>query len=111
MDVAMAIEGFVMRKRLLCFAEERGGAWEAFCLDLDLAVQGSSFEEVYSSLNAAILDYVGAALKEDTRTAESLLNRKAPLWERLRFYARYVGAVIKPRDDKQTHGFTLPCPA
>jgi len=108
---AMESEGLVMRKRLLCFAEGHGDAWEAFCLDLDLAVQGRSFEEVYRSLSAAIRDYVEAARKEDKRTADRLLNRRAPLWDRLRFYGRYFGSVLKPHDDEKTHGFTLPCPA
>ncbi len=100
-----------MRKRLLCYAEGHGEAWEAFCLDLDLAVQGRSFEEVYRSLSAAIRDYVEAALKEDRATAERLLNRKAPLLERLRFYRRYVGSILRSHKDEETHGFTIPSPA
>ena len=36
-----------MRKLLRCYAERHHGQWEAFCLDFDIAVQGSSFEEVY----------------------------------------------------------------
>ncbi len=100
-----------MRKRLLCYAQGHSGAWEAFCLDLDLAVQGRSFEEVYLSLQAAIRDYVEAALKEDGQTAERLLKRKAPIFERFRFYARYLGSILKSSNEEETHGFTLPCPA
>jgi hypothetical protein len=100
-----------MRKRLLCYAEGHGEAWEAFCLDLDLAVQGRSFEEVYRSLNAVIRDYVEAALKEDRATAKQLLNRKAPLLDRLRFYGRYLGSILRSDKDEETHGFTIPCPA
>jgi hypothetical protein len=100
-----------MRKRLLCYAEGHGEAWEAFCLDLDLAVQGRSFEEVYHSLCAAIRDYVEAALKEDRATAERLLNRKAPLLDRLRFYRHYLGSILRSHKDEETHGFTIPCPA
>ncbi len=100
-----------MRKGLLCYAEGHGEAWEAFCLDLDLAVQGRSFEEVYRSLSAAIRDYVEAALKEDRATAERLLNRKAPLLDRLRFYRYYLGSILRSHKDEETHGFTISCPA
>ncbi|WP_256445687.1 hypothetical protein [Skermanella sp. TT6] len=43
-----------MRRAFACIAEGRDGEWEAFCLDLDLAVAGTSFEEVYRDLNKAI---------------------------------------------------------
>ena len=33
-------------KSLRCYAEGRDGSWEAICLDLDIAVQGGSFEGV-----------------------------------------------------------------
>ena len=78
---------------------------------LDLAVQGRSFEEVYRSLNAAIRDYVEAAQKEDRGTAERLLNGKTPFLERLRFYRRFWGAILKSHKDEETHGFTILCPA
>lgn len=100
-----------MRKKLLCYAEGQGDAWEAFCLDFDLAVQGKSFEEVYRSLNVAIRDYVSAAHGEDSATAERLLHRKAPFIERLKFYWRYLQAIRKSHNHGITHGFTLPCPA
>ncbi len=100
-----------MARRLLCYAEQCDEAWEAFCLDLDLAVQGCSFEEVYGSLKAAIRDHVVAALKEDRAAAERLLNRKAPFLDRLRFYRRYLGSILKSHKDEETHGFTIPCPA
>jgi hypothetical protein len=109
--VDKAAREFAMRKRLLCYAEGHGEAWEAFCLDLDLAVQGRSFEEVYGFLNAAIRDYVESAQKEDRATSDRLLNRKAPLLDRLRFYRHYLGSIFKTYQDQETHGFTIPCPA
>lgn len=100
-----------MRKKLLCYAEGHEGAWQAFCLDFDLAVQGRTFEEVYGTLLVAIRDYVEAALSEDRSTKERLLNRKSPLLERARFYWHYLKALSKVHTEEMTHGFTIPCPA
>ncbi len=100
-----------MRKKLLCYAEGHEGAWQAFCLDFDLAVQGRTFEEVYGRLLATIADYVEGAHGEDRSTKERLLNRKAPILERVRFYWHYLKALRKDRTEEMTHGFTIPCPA
>ena len=43
-----------MRRVLRCYAEGRDGAWEAICLDLDIAVQENSFEGAFHALNEAI---------------------------------------------------------
>jgi predicted RNase H-like HicB family nuclease len=45
-------------RSLHCYAEGRNGDWEAICLDLDIAVQGGSFEEVFGSLREAISLYL-----------------------------------------------------
>lgn len=39
---------------LYCCASGREGAWQAICVDLDIAVQGRSFEEVSRLLEEAI---------------------------------------------------------
>ena len=57
-----AMDGGVshMHKVLRCHAEGRDGDWEAFCLDLDIAVPGRSFEDVFRALNEAIALHVEA---------------------------------------------------
>src|SRR6185503_2729656 len=37
-------------RRLLCFAQGTDGDWDAACADLDIAVQGGAYEEVYDLL-------------------------------------------------------------
>jgi len=101
----------MMRKKLLCYAEGHDGSWEAFCLDLDLAVQGHSFAEVYSALRDAIQDYVDAALTEDAENRMRLLNRRAPIVERVKFFWRYLTAIRKTDNSEMTHGFTILSPA
>jgi hypothetical protein len=75
------------------------------------SLHGAVRSKRFRSLNAAILDYAVAAMKEDWATAGRLLNRKAPLLDRLRFYRRYLGSILKSHQDEETHGFTIPCPA
>jgi hypothetical protein len=93
-------------KNLRCYAEGRDGDWEAICLDLDIAVQGSSFEEVFSSLQDAITLYQGVAdLPPNERRA--LLRRPAPLSVRFRFLTHALRGFLPYDDgDRQRHQFT-----
>ncbi len=97
-----------------CIAHGRAGSWEAICLDLDIAVQGSSFKEVRSLLHEAVCTYVQDALKEaDPAVRRRLLHRRAPWTERLKWAWPFViGAVFPERPNHETRtGFELPCPA
>lgn len=62
----------------LCFAHGRDGDWEAVCVDLDIAIQGSSFDEVRNLLNRAVSTYVADAEAESAEVRDSLLSRRAP---------------------------------
>jgi hypothetical protein len=93
---------------LHCFAEGRERDWEAICLDLDIAVQGHSFEAVSDELAQAVslsLQTI-ADLPPGERT--SLLRRPVPFLVRLSFVARAVrGLVSTNHADRQHHCFTL----
>lgn len=97
-----------MPKVLRCYAEGRPGDWEAFCLDLDLAVQGDSFQEVFASLNEAIEQYIEAVceLPEDQRMP--LLNRRAPWRVRaateLKLVLATLRAAFRRRNDDDGFG-------
>jgi hypothetical protein len=71
---------------LRCYATNNDGVWEAFCLDLTLAVQGESFPEVKEKLESQITSYVNEALTKHGDYADQLLNRKAPLWSWIEYY-------------------------
>lgn len=72
---------------LRCFVERRDDRWQGFCIDLNLAAQGDSLEEVKCKLEAMIADYVYDALAgEDREYAFQLMQRKAPLSIRWRYY-------------------------
>ena len=61
------------------YAWGRGGDWEAICTDLDLAVQGTSLQEVREEIRNAIdtyLEYLGELPKDEQ---DRLSKQKSPL--------------------------------
>jgi hypothetical protein len=72
-----------MRDNLHCIASGHGDRWDAFCLGLDLAVQGRSFDEVRRSFDKAIHMHIEGAIEEPEPRRTQLLNRKAPILVRL----------------------------
>lgn len=59
----------------LCCAEGKDGRWQALCLDLDIAVQGSSFDEVVHSLNDAMALYLETVADLPAEDRERLRHR------------------------------------
>ena len=101
-----------MRRVLRCYAEGRDGAWEAICLDLDIAVQENSFEGAFHALNEAIALHLEAvaALPETQRA--HLLDRPAPFSLRLRFLGYALRSLFTGDDgDGYHHQFTVPSAA
>jgi hypothetical protein len=100
---------------LECIAHGAGDQWEAICLDLDIAVQGPSLEEVTSLLRASIDTYITDALAQDEPVRSQMLHRSVPFGVRVRFAARMFFATLAGRRlDKQreaTIGFPVECHA
>ena len=102
---------------LRCYAEGRQGKWEAICLDLDIAVQGKSFDEVQEALLDSIILYLEriSELPEDEQ--KRLLYRRAPFSVRLGVYLRYalslLYSIFRPPsgDGSARADFTVRCPA
>jgi hypothetical protein len=68
-----------------CMAWREGGQWVAACIDLTLAAQASTCLEARQKLHEQIASYVNEAMTVDAEHADSLLTRKAPVKDRLRF--------------------------
>jgi predicted RNase H-like HicB family nuclease len=96
-------------RTLHCYAEGRDGEWEAICLDLDIAVQGRSFDDVLASLQQAIALYLETVADLEPEERRSLLHRSAPLSVRLKFLAHAVRGLFNDHDGhNQRHQFTMP---
>ena len=103
-----------MKKHLFCAARGHEDRWEAICFDLDIALEGKSFEDVQDRLNKAIVAYINTALEKDEATRNRLLNRRAPLWVRIQWTLPIFIASIFSRDrngDDAPLPFYAPCPA
>lgn len=98
---------------LLCYAHGSDGSWEAICVDLDIAVQGGTREDVMTRLEEVVGSYIEAALAEEPSVAKQLLARAAPWhvrathWIRFQVYMftrkrAHVGNAIE---------YGIPCPA
>ena len=67
-----------------CYAYGRGQDWEAICVDLDIAVFGSSVEEVKASLDTCIQMYLERVFELPPAEQRPFLTRKAPWHVRTR---------------------------
>ena len=95
---------------LRCYAEGRDGDWEAICLDLDIAVQGSSRNDVVAKLEDAIELYIDSLSDLPESDRVRLLRRPVPLGLRLKIYAKVLRAMFsRHRHDDSFHAqFDVP---
>lgn len=100
-----------MARTLRCYAEGEDGEWEAICLDLDIAVQGNSFEDVFGSLRQAVALYLRTVGDLPDEQQAPLLKRPVPFSVRLKFLAYAARGLFSAEDDKQRHQFTMPVAA
>ena len=89
---------------LRCYAEGRDGDWEAICLDLDIAVQGSSRNDVVAKLEDAIELYIDSLSDLPESDRVRLLRRPVPLGLRLKIYLKVLRAMfLRHRHDDSFH--------
>lgn len=95
---------------LRCYAVNENDVWSAVCINFSLAAQGNSFADAKRKLNAQIGDYVKDAFTVDREHADYLLNRKAPLAQRLTWYALLVRSNLHALKSASARLFTQPLP-
>jgi hypothetical protein len=103
-------------RTLHCLAFGDANGWQAYCLDLDIAVEGRSFPEAEARLREAVRDYVEVAMALPEAERAPLLDRRMPFLTRLRFVATaFLGLVdaILPGGGRGSyrHQYTMPTPA
>ena len=100
-----------MDRMLLCHAKGHSGDWEAICLDLDIAVQGESFEDVFGSLSESISLYLDTVEELPESDRARLLHRRAPLSIRLKFFLYALWSLLGSKTSHESRAqFTLACP-
>ena len=61
-----------------CYAHGRGRGWQAICVDLDIAVDGASRQEVRASLATSIELYLETVADLPAEEQQRLLTRRSP---------------------------------
>ena len=97
--------------RLLCFARGRPGAWEAICVDLDIAVQAETQKEAFLLLETSILEYLSSLADESPEDRARLLKRRTPLYIRIGLALGFMWHTLRSRKGDYRATFDLPCPA
>ena len=79
-----------------CYARRTGKRWYGVCLDLNLAAEADTFEELRAKINGMIVSYIDTVLDTDNRESiPELLCRRAPLRDWLIYYAIKTGNTIR----------------
>ena len=83
---------------LRCYGyKNRSKRWYGVCLDLNLAVEADSVEELKRKMREVINCYLDSVIDtEDKGSIGELLTRKAPLLDWAKYYL--IGAIIVMRD-------------
>ena len=95
-----------MDRTVRCYAHGRGQNWQAICVDYDLAVHGSSFQEVKTALETSLKMFLEAVAELPPEERSRLLARKAPWYVR----AKLAGMTWLYRlhgDDHRSRGFVI----
>lgn len=72
-------------RRVRCLTRREGRVWVAVCIDLCLAAQGDTRDAAARALHEQIALYVRDAVTLDAAHADTLLRRKAPMAELVRY--------------------------
>ncbi|MFP9227573.1 DUF1902 domain-containing protein [Pectobacterium cacticida] len=94
-------------KTLRCMAYQQNGVFVAACIDLSLAAQADTMQDAMKKLDEQIKDYLVEAYSEPAYT-EQLLNRKAPLSMRLKYF-KLVFKFLFSRQHGPITLFREPC--
>ena len=92
---------------LRCMARGQDGDWEAICVDLDIAAQGTSFEEVRDSLHEAIDMYLERIAELPEEEQRQVLSHRSPWYVRAQFVV--LSCIMRDRENSGTRrrSFTL----
>jgi hypothetical protein len=107
------MEQVPMRDKVRCYAHGTKGDWQGHCIDFDIAVQGTSLNEILELLGEAVSTYVDDLAAEDRETARRLLARRAPWHVRAKLALSSALHILRVGHDdhRLTANFDVPCHA
>ena len=78
-----------------CYIWGKDSDWQALCTDLDIAVQGSSYDVTKTLLSEAIDGFLHEVEKLLANDQNEFLNRRAPLYLRIILRTKYYLFLIR----------------
>ena len=90
---------------LRCYAYSSGGRWHGICTDLDIAVDGASYQEIESSLGICIQMYLESISELPEGERRRLLARRAPWHLRARLAVSTWTHQLKRAGDGHARSF------
>ena len=90
-----------------CYAYASGGCWHGICTDLDIAVDGASYQEVKESLGICIRMYLESIAELPEGERRRLLARRAPWHLRARLAVSTWAHRLKRASDRHSRSFSL----
>ncbi|WFE73091.1 hypothetical protein P8S55_08330 [Halomonas sp. M1] len=95
--------------------EREGNVYVAHCLELGIAVQGDSVEDVKQRMDAAIGDYIARVVEifqegDKQGAKDLLLHRKAPLSVRAKYHWLRLKALFRKRSQRAVWEEDRPSP-
>ena len=92
-----------------CYAYGPGERWHGICVDLDIAVDGASFQEVRRSLATSIEMYVETVAGLPAEEQRCLLTRRAPWHVRTSLaISESIRRLIRGAGNNHARSFFLP---
>lgn len=92
-------------RKVRFFAEKVGPQWQAFCVDLNLAVQADTLPEARAKIIAMVKSYVELAKEQnDPQHQRDMLFRPAPMSIQLRYWYVWVRCHLAKFGNNNHHG-------
>jgi hypothetical protein len=96
---------------LRCYGYRKGNKWIGVCVDLDIAAEADSLDDLKNKLNSMIHSYVETVCDtEDKSSIPYLIKRRSPLPDWFRYYLTVALCRIanRKRDDRRAFDEMLP---
>ena len=78
-----------------CLAEGREDGWTAICVDLDIAVQGHTYDGVPAGIEKAVSLYLEDVAEMPQDEQRRFLNRRAPWYLRAKYNSRALATKLR----------------
>ncbi|MDE0123871.1 MAG: hypothetical protein OXN97_04755 [Bryobacterales bacterium] len=96
-----------MNRSLRYYVDGGGNTWQGICVDLDIAVQGRSIEEVKDSIRVCVDMYLSAVADEPEEDQHRLHSRRSPWYVQAKLVCLAWLPFWSSRGSRRPQGFLV----